>query len=297
MNEKILINMPNFWAEYKPTLAIIDLHNKYPNIFKENLVFNSVYDCFPSIWAGGRSTIRGWVPTKEKIENKLIPFLERGIQIRYNFTNLLLEEKHLYEKNSNLLLDLTMDLLKKYNTNLGITISSPLLKAYLEKRYPSLYFIWSTTLGKIGIDKINKLSTNDLLVLDYNYNNDFEFLKNLKNPQNIEILINEHCIPNCPYRDTHWRLVSEAQLAPNANISTGCLNSVMKTAYGHSIHEKVVSIEQMKENYLPLNINKIKLAGRREYEKGLIGQYSDIFILEEYRQQVFDYLADNYLMK
>lgn len=295
MENKILVNMPGFWGEYKLPLALFDLQKNYPTIFKDGIIFNTNYDSFPSIWSGGRSTPRDAIITKQEIEDKIIPFLKRGIGIRYIFTNNLLEEKHLQDKNSNNIMDLTMEILKEYNLPLGITIYSPLLKQYLKNKYSNLYFTWSTTLGKIGIDKINELSKKDLLVLDYNYNNNFEFLNQLKNPQNIEILINEHCVPNCPYRELHWKLVSEAQLMTEGNISTGCLNSIMKTAYGNSFQEKVVSIEQIKENYLPLGINKIKLAGRREYPGEMARTYVDTFIKKEYYKETLDYLFANYV--
>ena len=55
MDQMILTNMPGFWAEYKLTLAIIDLQARYPNIFKSDIKFNTVYDCFPCIWTGGSS--------------------------------------------------------------------------------------------------------------------------------------------------------------------------------------------------------------------------------------------------
>lgn len=297
-NTQVLVNIPGFWGEHNLTRVMVDLQVKYPYIFKDDVIINTTYDCFPCIWSGGRSTLKDYTITRDEVEQKIIPFLKNGVGIRYNFTNMCLEEKHLYEKNCNYLMDITMDILKDFpNLPLGITIYSDLLKDYLEKKYPNkLYYAWSTTLGKIGIDEINKRTKKDLLVLDYNYNNDFDFLKQLQNPQNIEILINEYCIPNCPYRNIHWHLVSETQLLDkNCNIPTGCLNKVMKTAYGSSFHEKVVSIEQIKKDYIPLNINKIKLAGRREEENSLARQYADILIKKEYKDDVYEYIRSNYI--
>ena len=301
MTNDILVNLPGFWQEYKLSLALIDLHKKYNYVFKPGIIFNTVYDSFPCIWTGGRSAPKDIVHTKEMIAEKIVPFLERGVGIRYNFTNLLLREEHLYNQECNNIMDYTMEILKDYpDLPLGITISSDILREYLDKKYPNLYFIWSTTLGKIGIDEVNRRSTNDMLVLDFNYNNDFDFLKQLNHPENIEILTNEGCIPHCPYRDLHWKFISELQLitgedAINVNSPTGCLNKIMKTKYGSHDKSKTVTFEEMQEKYYPLGIDKMKLAGRREEEISLLGQYIEIFIKPEYRGSVMEYIAKTYI--
>lgn len=297
IDQNLYTNLPGFWQEYKLSLALIDLKQKYPNIFIDNIVLSTVYDSFPCIWTAGRSAPRDVHHTKQMISDKIEPFLKRGIGIRYNFTNSLIEERHLYNEECNNILDLTMEILQNYpNLQLGITIFSDLLKDYLQQKYPNLYFCWSTTMGKIGLDEINRRSEKDLLVLDFNYNNDFNFLKQLTHPEHIEILINEGCIPHCPYRDLHWKIISETQISDSfINTPTGCLNKVMKTEYGSRCKQKIVTINQMKENYIPLGINKIKLAGRREEEISLLGQYVEIFIKPEYRGNVMRYIADNYI--
>lgn len=299
MEKEILVNLPGFWQEYKLSLALIDLQQHYPYIFKEGFKLNTVYDCFPCIWSGGRSMPKDVWHNKEMIAEKIVPFLERGIGIRYNFTNLLLKEEHLYDYEANKIMDLTMEILEDYpDLPLGITIASTTLKEYLEKKYPQVYFIWSTTLGKLGLDEINRRTEKDLLVLDFNYNNDFKFLKKLTHPENIEILTNEGCIPHCPYRDRHWEFISETQLRSSdeeCNTPTGCLNKVMKAEYGSRSRAKIVSAEEMINNYLPLNINKMKLAGRREEDVSLLGQYVEIFIKPEYRDDVMGYMVHNYI--
>lgn len=299
MTQDILVNIPGFWQEYKLSLAMVDLQHKYPFIFKDGLKLNTVYDCFPCIWTGGRSAPKDMIFSKDEIAQKIVPFLERDIGIRYNFTNLLLKEEHLYDYTCNQIMDYTMEILKDYpDLPLGITIASDVLYEYLQKKYPGLYYCWSTTLGKIGIDEVNRRSEHDLLVLDFNYNNDFEWLKQLKHPENIEILTNEGCIPHCPYRDLHWKYISETQLIPgdqDCNTPTGCLNKVMKRDYGSRCKTKLVSFEEMRDNYLPLNINKMKLAGRREEDISLLGQYTEIFFKKEYGDDVMRYVATNYI--
>jgi hypothetical protein len=71
-------------------------------------------------------------------------------------------------------------------------------------------FVNSTTLGITDIDQVNNISKNEIYVLYYGKNNDNNYLKSLKYPENIEILCAETCIPNCPYRSKHYEAISKA---------------------------------------------------------------------------------------
>ena len=291
-NNELLVSLPDFYFNMQLSLNIIDLQKKYPFVFENGIKLDTIYDCFPSFWGGGRSLpVRGIV-SRDEIEEKIIPFLERGVNIRYNFTNSCLTEEWLNDYNSNNIVQITLDIIKKYNSKLGITIYSDLLKEYLEKTYPGMYYVWSTTLGKIGIDEVNKKTEKDILVLDYNYNNDFDFIDKLEHPENIEILVNEHCIPNCPYRHIHWSWVSEEQLHPESSTPTWCMNRIMKNNYANEFQDKIVTTEQMRQNYLPRGINKMKIAGRQEENISLIRQYVKWLIKPEYREEIFNYLKE-----
>lgn len=96
-----------------------------------------------------------------------------------------------------------------YQTKDYIIISNQQLYNHLKDIVPESHFIYSTTLGIKDINLINTLSKNNIVVLDYNYNNNDDILQQLLYPQNIEILCAELCIDNCPYRREHYRAVSK----------------------------------------------------------------------------------------
>ena len=102
--------------------------------------------------------------------------------------------------------------LKKYVSQQDkIIVNNPVLYTYLRKNY-SFEIIFSTTLCLNDIDTINKLSENNIYVLNYNYNNNDDYLRQLKHPEHIEILCGEPCVDNCPDRLQHYRTISKQQL-------------------------------------------------------------------------------------
>lgn len=292
----IYITLPGFTQNslgnnFKINLKLIDLLNSNPEYFYSGIIITSVYDNFPCIWGGGRA-----IPPKEKIQdeeiiNTLIPFMERRIQIRYNFSNCLLEQKHLLDENCNHILDISTKLAKSYNTKIGIVIYSDILYQYIKKTYSNIEFIFSTTLGQIGEKQINNLTEKNILVLDYMYNNNFSFLNKLKHPENIEILANEACVPGCPHRQLHFKLYSAVQLGRikpwlDNSINIGCINNNNK----RKPEEKQVTINNFINNYMPIGINRLKIVGRLVSNEMLINDYLKWLIKPEYYETVKEIL-------
>jgi len=53
--------------------------------------------------------------------------------------------------------------------------------------------------------------------MNYNYNNNNDYIKQLKHPNNIEILCAEPCIPNCSNRSNHYNTISKSILDMSIN--------------------------------------------------------------------------------
>ena len=66
------------------------------------------------------------------------------------------------------------------------------------------------------LDAINEELDKDyqLVVLDYNMNNQFELLEKIKRKDKCEILVNACCIPNCPRRAEHYRTIASSRGLP-----------------------------------------------------------------------------------
>ena len=102
------------------------------------------------------------------------------------------------------------------NGNNEIICNSKILEEYIRNKYKNNYkYISSTTKRLIDKNKqlaeINK-DNYHLVVLDYDYNQDFDFLNNIKNKEKCEILCNPVCKPNCPFRQEHYKIISQDQL-------------------------------------------------------------------------------------
>jgi len=96
----------------------------------------------------------------------------------------------------------------------SIFLASPYLIEYTRHTYPSLKIKASTVLH---IDSIRKIKFylqmgTDIISLSLMKNRDFQFLKNISKEgltNKIELLVNEACNFECPWRDEHY--ISEAK--------------------------------------------------------------------------------------
>lgn len=200
--------LPGYYRFYNEFKILDEFIDKYPNYFIEDRVIAGAYD-LPSglIWNGGRVEY-----TSQKFNLFQTAKVMRYFHNKKNFillhvcTNFFIENELLYDKKCNDFFDTYLRSQDK------IIIASPSLKAYLNKKYQNCQFINSTTLGIIDLDKVNELSKNEVYVLYYGKNADNNYLSQLLYKDNIEILCAELCVPNCPYRDKHYEIMSQAAL-------------------------------------------------------------------------------------
>lgn len=130
-----------------------------------------------------------------------------NINCALTFTNCLLEENHFQDKNCNALMRLF------HREGNSITIFSDELKDYIHSICPKYQFTSSTTKCLRNLDSIiEEARYYDIVVLDYNFNHQEEFLKNLENKDKYELLVNSVCNPECPRRFEHYVEVSEFSL-------------------------------------------------------------------------------------
>ena len=118
-------------------------------------------------------------------------------------------------------------------------------------------------------------------------NNNFDLLKQLTHPENIEVLANENCLPNCPHRDLHFKIYSAIQLGRikvGDNILGGCLNEGAKTE--ENVKDIQIPMEDFIKNYLPLGINKLKIVGRCTEQKRLADIYAEWLAKPEYQEEI-----------
>lgn len=202
-------HIPDFWKHLDLNLNLLDLMKEHPEYFRDVQIV-STYGCFaPALWNGGRA-IAGNTPTA-LIKWTIEEFNKRGVPIRYTFTNPTLTEADLRDPFCNMIC-------REANNGFNeIIINLPFLESYIREKYPK-YPLTSSTVKQIeDYDQLIAELEKDykLVVLDYNWNNDFEKLEKIPVEMRgrCEILINPYCVPHCPRRGEHYRVLGRSQRA------------------------------------------------------------------------------------
>jgi hypothetical protein len=215
----------------------------------------SIYGAPPNtLWTGGRSGVDGC----SNIFEVLNWSQENNIHCNLTFTNCLLSPDMFLDKYCNLLLNTF------HEDGNVITVFSDELKQYITERYPLYHFTSSTT--KCIRDKkqvLQEIQNYDIVVLDYNFNRDMEFLQSIPQKEKCELLINPVCSPNCPQRFQHYVEISEFALGikddSSREIYCPCQGEKFWKALKYN--PLVLSIEDVKE-YSEKGFQHFKIEGR-----------------------------------
>lgn len=281
-------SLAGYYSQYKVNIPLLFIFKTHPEWFKEEVNIDSVYGCLPGLpWCGGR--IIGFQdhtnPFNSDIYRMRDDYYELGVALRHTYTNKLLTEEVLTDYRSILW---TQACEKEGNS---IIVADEKVKDYFQKKFPKYNFIWSTCLCCKDIDKINQLSENELLVLDYNYNTS-EIFSQLKHPENIEILLSEDCPPGCPYRKEHYNKESIYLLnkeedryadrtcqyyTTHPRSGLRLFNSILQKNPATLSYDKIKALH---DNY---GITHFKLAGRDYHEIMYVESLMYYLIKTEYR--------------
>ena len=254
---KIYFHLPGLFEFFPFYQAFIKLFNQDRDKFYDDVEIGSIYGAPPhTIWAGGRNRGGYFI-----VDDAVVKFINNyNIPCNLTFSNCLLTEEHLSDIHCNSLLA------KFYKEGNGITVNSSILEEYIRKNYP-LYSITSSTtkcLNTTGNALAEMAKDYDIVVLDYNFNNNIEFLRSLPNKEKCELLINPVCQPNCPRRSQHYEHISKTILYSN--------EPPMKCDYaGYLFYQAMTSplfisrtaIETM---YAPMGFQHFKIEGRTTTE-------------------------------
>lgn len=284
----IKFSLAGYYSKYTLNSMILALYKTNREVFYDNVEIESVYGSLPGmVWTGCRfiPQIPEVNPYSSAIYDLRDMYNDFGIQMRHTFTNSELTEDMLLDFRCNEWLRACE---QEHN---GVIVTTELLANYVREKYPKYDIIWSTSCGLTDIEKINKLSETDLVVLDYSFNTDKNALKNFKNPHNLEILCAEYCIDNCPMRQAHYKVHSQMILNEEKNryMETTCPYS---SPYHSSFYEileardHVLTHEQVEELYNEYGICHFKLNGRVLTTIDYIEIMMYYLIKPEYRDRV-----------
>jgi collagenase-like PrtC family protease len=279
-------------------LIFIDLLKRNPEYFRDNVEIASVYGCFPpAIWNGGRA-ISGVTP-ENVVERYIHEFNARNVPLRYTFTNPNITEEHLSDRFCNLITQLA------HNGFNEVIVNVQVLEDYIRKTYPK-YPIISTTIKQIeGLAGLEtELGKNyKLVVLDYNWNNDFEKLATIPDKERCEILINPYCTPHCKRRGEHYKFMGRIQLTglgtPTSTAMTEAAS--FNCPFLHYNFYKArkfpthVSADDLYTKYVDMGFSNFKIEGRGFHPFNVLESYIYYLIkperADELRLKMLTYLA------
>lgn len=245
-----------FFELYKKFVPLFFEHNEFfYGWCKIDSIYGSPADC---VWGGGRVGFG-----KNHIEKEILSFSkDYGFSVRLTFSNSLLEQKHLDDRNCNRLCQIFND---KKN---GIIVHSDLLKDYIKKNYPDFYFVSSTTKVLTDFSDLKKeLNKNDFkfVVPDFRFNNCFDLLNQLSEIEKnkMEFLCNEACWIKCPTRNSCYENVSKKSLG--LDVDDWICSSPEKVSYTFTRAMKnpsFIGLKEIQKNYLPNGFSNFKIEGR-----------------------------------
>lgn len=201
-------SIPGYFNYFNACKGLIEYRKVHPKFFYEDRIIDSSYD-FPAgmIWNGGRVKFHtGYTPYD--LDNIMqYYFNETDINLNHTCTNLLIDETLVWDWTCNQFIKMY------YRPQDSVIVASKQLMEHLNMLCPNMKFIYSTTLNEVDIDLINNMTEREIIhVVNYNKNNDDEYLKSLTHPEWLEMICAEPCAMNCQKRKDHYISISEEQL-------------------------------------------------------------------------------------
>lgn len=260
----IKYSLAGYYSHYRVNMMILLFYRFHPEFFYDNIQIDSVFGCLPAEpWSGCRIiTPKTWCnPVTRDIYDLRDSYYDMGVKLRHTYTNSQLTEDVFHNFRS---LQWTEACHKEGNS---IILVDERLKKFLHERFPLYNFVWSTSLCCKDLNKINELSKEDMVVLDYNFNTDTEALKSLENPKNIEIMLSEACPDNCPYRYKHYQVESRHILNAEKDkdeILTCYLTHVKYNTFYDMLRRNnaILTLEQVNDLHDKYGFENFKIAGR-----------------------------------
>ncbi len=291
---EINFHIPDFTNHLYLNSILINSINQTPKYFHDGLRIASVFGSFGScVWNGGR--FLGGGQNLEAVKHITNVLNEKGIPLRFTFTNPLIEKKHLGDSYCNQILRIADNGMNE------VIVMSPILEEYIRENYPN-YKITSSTCKQIeNMDGVKEELKKDYkyVVLDYNFNNKFDMLEQIDEADRsrCEILVNACCIPGCKRRGDHYRSIGQDQIKewehskdmlskkPFQPSEFHCeyMKQTIYDTVGYSTH---VSPQAIFEKYLPMGFNNFKIEGRTVPDMNLLEAYIYYLVKPEYQNEV-----------
>ena len=260
--DKIYFHLPGLFEFYELYSAFLPLFREHREFFYDRCEIGSIYgapaDC---IWGGGR------VGFGEHSPNEVLALMnEYNISPRLTFSNSLLREEHLSDRKCNELCALFAENTESEN---GVIVHSDLLADYLQRRWPELYLVSSTTKVLTDFAQLRQELEKPqfrYVVPDFRLNPALEQLRTLPPEQKakVEFLCNECCWFGCTDRKRCYETVSRQNLGEDCP-DHRC--AAPDAAGGYRFSKAMrspgfIGVEDIRQRYLPAGFSHFKIEGR-----------------------------------
>ncbi len=255
-------HLPGLFEFYDLYAVFLPLFFRHREYFYDWCEIASLYgapaDC---IWGGGRVGSETSEPQKA-----LALVQEYGVSARLTFSNSLLREDHLADPRCNALCRLFEENSKTRN---GVILHSDVLLHYIQRTYPGLYLVSSTTKVLTDFQEFERELNRDAfeyVVPDFRLNKAFTQLDALSERQKArtEFLCNECCWFGCRDRKRCYEAVSRKVLGEDGPEHL-CVAPGAEEGYRFSKAMKnlgFISISDIVGTYLPMGFSHFKIEGR-----------------------------------
>ena len=255
-------HLPGLFEFYDLYCLFLPLLREHREYFYDWCEIGSLYGA-PSgcLWGGGR------VSDSECDPRAAVALARKyGISARLTFSNSLLREEHLQDHRCNTLCALLSEDAPVQN---GVIVHSELLTDYLQKQYPKLYLVSSTTKVLTDFQDFRHEAEREAfryVVPDFRLNRALDQLSQL--PQNqkdkVELLCNECCWFGCTDRTRCYEAVSRKNLG-EPGPDHHCTAPDGKEGYRFSkamTNPGFIGIDDIQNVYLPMGFSNFKIEGR-----------------------------------
>lgn len=282
---KLNFMLPGLYEHFQLNKLFVETLNKNPDDFYDNVNVGCFYGNFQfCAWDGGRTFSEYHPASYENIIEIRDFLLENNIPLRLIFTNPVVTEKDLDNHYCNLVAKLCE------HQNNEIVVNSPILEAYLRENYPQYSFISSTTKCNSLEESLKELNRYKFICLDYNLNKQFEKIKDIKEKEKIEFLINAICPPGCPNRKEHYRLNGISHLNLGKEYKVTCQIQGNTVECSTKNYSNNITPEEIYQKYSNMGFSNFKLEGRTLSDREVILNYVYYMVKPEYQFEIANFL-------
>ena len=260
--KKAIYHLPGLFEFYELYRRFLPLFREHREYFYDWCEIGSIYGAPEnSLWGGGRISCGDHDPREVRALLQ-----EYGISARLTFSNSQLRAEHLSDPACNALCELFRTDEEPRN---GVIVHSELLTEYLQKSYPELYLVSSTTKVLTEFGQFRKELEREefrYVVPDFRLNHAFDRLDTLTPGQKdkVEFLCNECCWFGCTERKRCYEVVSRQNLGKDCP-DHRC--AAPDAAEGYRFSKAMenpgfIGADAIRQEYLPRGFSNFKIEGR-----------------------------------